>query len=184
MCHHHSSSSFARLFSVSADILLIPSLLIRNSSLSRSNALNNQFKTRAKSSFSNTVHGVLKNPNIYVPPTKKDWDILFQSMFDEYFNSPSSVASLVPTVVALELADSTGTPSSTTNDQDEPSPSTSQTPQESQSSVILFDVEEQFQDIKVAHLDNDPFFGVPVPEPNSKESSSGDVILTNVHSVN
>ncbi|GJS53155.1 hypothetical protein Tco_0626517 [Tanacetum coccineum] len=105
-------------------------------------------------------------------------------MFNEYFNSPSSVASPVPTVVALEPADSTGTPSSTTNDQDAPSPSTSQTPQESQSLVILSDVEEQFQDIKVAHLDNDPFFGVPVPEPNSKESSSSDVIPTNVHSIN
>ncbi|GJQ94103.1 hypothetical protein Tco_0005242 [Tanacetum coccineum] len=38
MCHHHSSSS-ARLFSVSGDILLIPSLLIRNSRLSHPNAL-------------------------------------------------------------------------------------------------------------------------------------------------
>ncbi|GJX18799.1 retrovirus-related pol polyprotein from transposon TNT 1-94 [Tanacetum coccineum] len=35
-----------------------------------------------------------------------------------------------------------------------------------------------------AHLDNDPFFGVPIPKPNSKESSSMDVIPTNMHSVN
>ncbi|GJV83006.1 retrovirus-related pol polyprotein from transposon TNT 1-94 [Tanacetum coccineum] len=60
-------------------------------------------------------------PTPHVPPTKRDWDILFQPMFDEYFNPPPSVASLVPTVVAPEPADSTGKPSSTTNDQDAPS---------------------------------------------------------------
>ncbi|GJY20306.1 hypothetical protein Tco_0392872 [Tanacetum coccineum] len=37
----------------------------------------------------------------FVAPTKKDWDILFQLMFDEYFNPPPSVASPVPVVVAL-----------------------------------------------------------------------------------
>ncbi|GKB45117.1 retrovirus-related pol polyprotein from transposon TNT 1-94 [Tanacetum coccineum] len=71
-----------------------------------------------------------------------------------------------------------------TIDQDAPSPSTSQTPQETLSPVIPFGVEEHFHDIEVAHLDNDPFFGVPIPEPNSKESSSRDVIPNNVHAVN
>ncbi|GKF87613.1 hypothetical protein Tco_0258490, partial [Tanacetum coccineum] len=101
-------------------------------------------------------------------------------------NPPSltPVASPVPAVVASDLADSTDTPSSTTIDQDKPSPSTSQTPQESQSPVIPSGVEEEFHDIEVAHLDNDPFFGVPIPEPNSKESSSRDVIPTKVHSIN
>ncbi|GJX46891.1 retrovirus-related pol polyprotein from transposon TNT 1-94 [Tanacetum coccineum] len=75
-------------------------------------------------------------------------------MFDEYFNPPPSFASLVPVVVAPEPADSTGTPSSTHIDQDAPSP--------------------------IAHLHNDPFFGVPIPEPNSEESSLRDVIPTNV----
>ncbi|GJV86813.1 hypothetical protein Tco_1530751 [Tanacetum coccineum] len=65
-----------------------------------------------------------------------------------------------------------------------PSLSTSQTPQETQSLVIPSGVEEQFHDIEVAHLDNDPFFGVLVLEPSSKESSSRDVIPTNVHSIN
>nr|GEY51674.1 hypothetical protein [Tanacetum cinerariifolium] len=36
------------------------------------------------------------SPTLYVPPTKKDWDILFQPIFDEYFNPPPSVASPVP----------------------------------------------------------------------------------------
>ncbi|GJR68911.1 hypothetical protein Tco_0014976 [Tanacetum coccineum] len=50
--------------------------------------------------------------------------------------------------------------------------------------LIPSSVEEHFNDIEVAHLDNDPFFGVPILEPNSEESSSRDVIPTNVHSVN
>ncbi|GJV54768.1 retrovirus-related pol polyprotein from transposon TNT 1-94 [Tanacetum coccineum] len=105
--------------------------------------------------------GLVLNPPLltnYVPPTKKDWDTLFQPMFDEYFNPLPSVASLVPAVAAPVLADATGSPSSTLVDQDAPYP--------------------------FAHLNNDPFFGVPIPEPNSEESSSRDVIPTNVHSVN
>ncbi|GJR09267.1 hypothetical protein Tco_0791919 [Tanacetum coccineum] len=72
------------------------------------------------------------SPTPYVPPTKKDWDILFQPMFDEYFNPPPSVDSPVPAAAALDPTDSTGSPSSTTIDQDAPSTSTSQTPQETQ----------------------------------------------------
>nr|GEY83605.1 hypothetical protein [Tanacetum cinerariifolium] len=75
-------------------------------------------------------------------------------MFDEYFNPPPSVVSPVLAVVAPEAADSTGTPSSTTIDQDAPS------------------------------LNNDLFFSVLIPKPNFEESSSRDVILTNVHLLN
>ncbi|GJS18925.1 retrovirus-related pol polyprotein from transposon TNT 1-94 [Tanacetum coccineum] len=87
---------------------------------------------------------------------------------------------LVPTVVATKPSDSTSPPSSTTINQNAPSPSTSQTPQETQSLVIPFGVEEHFHDIEVLHLDNNPFFGVPIPEQNSEGSSSRDVIPTNV----
>ncbi|GJZ68842.1 retrovirus-related pol polyprotein from transposon TNT 1-94 [Tanacetum coccineum] len=79
-------------------------------------------------------------------------------MFDVYFNPPHSVASQVPAVTAPEPADSTGTPFSSTIDQDAPSTSTSQTPQETLSLVIPSGVEEHFHDTEVAHLDNDPFF--------------------------
>ncbi|GJZ50998.1 hypothetical protein Tco_0605513 [Tanacetum coccineum] len=102
------------------------------------------------------------SPTPYVPPTKKDYDILFQPMFDEYFNS-LTIASPVPIVAAPEPADSTDSPSSTIIDQDAPSTSTSQTLQETQSLVIPSGVEEEYHDIEVAHLDNDPFFGVPIP---------------------
>ncbi|GKB08574.1 hypothetical protein Tco_0836886 [Tanacetum coccineum] len=50
----------------------------------------------------------------YVPPTKNDWEILFQPMFDEYLNPPLCVDRQVPTIIALEPAISIDTPSSTT----------------------------------------------------------------------
>ncbi|GKB27190.1 hypothetical protein Tco_0866591, partial [Tanacetum coccineum] len=54
--------------------------------------------------------GLMPNPPLptpYVPPTKKDWDMLFQPMYNEYFNPPPSVASPVPIVVDPDTADST-----------------------------------------------------------------------------
>nr|GEV69480.1 integrase, catalytic region, zinc finger, CCHC-type, peptidase aspartic, catalytic [Tanacetum cinerariifolium] len=116
----------------------------------------------------------------YVPPIKNEWDTLFQPIFDNYFNPPPSVASLVPTVAVLVPADLTSSPSSTPINQDVLSPSTSQTPRASQSLVASPGVVEDFHDTKVAHLDNDHFIGVPILEPNSKKSSSRDVIPTNV----
>ncbi|GKA61940.1 retrovirus-related pol polyprotein from transposon TNT 1-94, partial [Tanacetum coccineum] len=53
-------------------------------------------------------------------------------------------------VVAPELAASTGSPSSTIVDQDAPSPN-------------------------VAHMNNDPFFGILIPENDSEASSSSDI---------
>ncbi|GJR66620.1 retrovirus-related pol polyprotein from transposon TNT 1-94 [Tanacetum coccineum] len=97
------------------------------------------------------------SPTPYVPSTKKDYDILFQPMFEEYFSPLPSVASLVPVVIVREPVNLTGTPSSTTIDQDAPCLSNYQTPQETQSPVIPSGVKEQLHDIEVAHLDNDPF---------------------------
>ncbi|GKG54712.1 hypothetical protein Tco_0560367, partial [Tanacetum coccineum] len=84
-------------------------------------------------------------------------------MFDEHFNPPPSVYSLVPAIIVPKPTDSTGTPSLTTINQDALSPSTSQ---ETQSLVIPSSVKEQFHNIEVAHLDNDPFFGVLILELN------------------
>nr|GFB70831.1 hypothetical protein [Tanacetum cinerariifolium] len=83
----------------------------------------------------------------YVPPSRHDWDLLFQPLFDELLNPPSI-----------------DSPSSTTVNQDAPSPSKSLTPTEIQSSVIL--------DIEVAHMGNDPLLGVPIPEVTFEQSSS------------
>ncbi|GJY40085.1 retrovirus-related pol polyprotein from transposon TNT 1-94, partial [Tanacetum coccineum] len=112
----------------------------------------------------------------YVPPTKNDWEILFQLMFDEYLNPPPCVDLQVPAVIAPEPAVSTGTPSSTTIDQDAPSTSTSQTNHETPSLVIPLGVEEADHDIKVAHMDNNPYVDFPIPEPSSKDSSSQELV--------
>ncbi|GJU79290.1 retrovirus-related pol polyprotein from transposon TNT 1-94 [Tanacetum coccineum] len=116
-------------------------------------------------------------PNIpsstpYVPPTKNDWEILFQSMFDEYLNPSPSVDCQVPAVPAPEPTISTGTPSSTTIDQDPPSTSTTQKNPETPSPVIPLGVEEAGRDIEVSHMDNNPFVEFLIPEPSSEESST------------
>ncbi|GJR39998.1 retrovirus-related pol polyprotein from transposon TNT 1-94 [Tanacetum coccineum] len=115
-------------------------------------------------------------------------DLLFQPLFDELLNHPPSVDRPAPEFIALilevvtpEPAASTSSPSSTTVDQDAPSPSNSQTTPETQSPVISNDVEEENHDLDVVHMNNDPFFGIPIPENNSEASSSLVVIPTIVH---
>ncbi|GJY48190.1 retrovirus-related pol polyprotein from transposon TNT 1-94 [Tanacetum coccineum] len=134
--------------------------------------------------------GLVPNPppsTPFVPPSRTDWDLLFQPLFDELLNPPSSVDCPAPEVIALivevvapEPAASTTSPSSTTVDQDAPSPSNSQTTPETQTLVISNDVEEENHDLDVVHMNNDPFFGIPIPE-NDSESSSSDIIPTVVH---
>nr|GEW62689.1 retrovirus-related Pol polyprotein from transposon TNT 1-94 [Tanacetum cinerariifolium] len=93
---------------------------------------------------------------------------------------PHEVIALIAEVVALELATSTGSPSSTTVDQDAPSPSNSQTSPKNQSLVIYNDVEEENHHLNVAHMNTDSFFGFLIPK-NDFESSSSDVIPTIIH---
>nr|GFB40125.1 hypothetical protein [Tanacetum cinerariifolium] len=115
----------------------------------------------------------------YVPPSRNDWDLLFQPMFDELLNPPTSVVNQASEVIApiakvipLVHADSTGSPSSTMVDQDAPSPSKTHTTTEIQSSVIPQDVGDDNLDMEVAHIGNDPLFGVPIPEVTSAQSKS------------
>ncbi|GJS14324.1 retrovirus-related pol polyprotein from transposon TNT 1-94 [Tanacetum coccineum] len=90
--------------------------------------------------------GLVPNPlssTPFVPPSRSDWDLLFHPMFDESLN-PSPYVDLqapkviapIPKVVAHEHAISTGSPSSTTVDQDAPSPNNSPTTQETQTPII------------------------------------------------
>nr|GEV83525.1 retrovirus-related Pol polyprotein from transposon TNT 1-94 [Tanacetum cinerariifolium] len=74
------------------------------------------------------------------------------------------IITLIAEVVALKPAASTGSPSSTTVDQDAPSPSNSQTTPKPQSSIILNDVEDDNNDLDVAHMNTNPFFGISIPE--------------------
>ncbi|GJR35371.1 integrase, catalytic region, zinc finger, CCHC-type containing protein [Tanacetum coccineum] len=111
--------------------------------------------------------GLVPNPppsTPFVPPLRTDWDLLFQPLFDELLTPPPSVDRPAPEVIALiaevvapEPAASTGSPSSTTVDQDAPSPSNSQTTPETH--VIIY----------------------PYDENDSEASSSSDVIPTVVH---
>ncbi|GJX49264.1 retrovirus-related pol polyprotein from transposon TNT 1-94 [Tanacetum coccineum] len=114
----------------------------------------------------------IPSSTLYVLRTKNDWKILFQQMFDEYLNPPQCVDLQVPAVITPEPAVSTGTPSSTTIDQDAPSTSTSQTTQETPPLVIPLGVKEANHDIKVAHMDNNPYDDFRIPELSSEESSS------------
>ncbi|GKC16147.1 retrovirus-related pol polyprotein from transposon TNT 1-94 [Tanacetum coccineum] len=67
----------------------------------------------------------------FVPLIIHDWDTLLQPLFDEYFSPPPCIDHPVLEVAAPVPIVSTGSHSSTSVDQDAPSPSTSQTPQES-----------------------------------------------------
>nr|GEX93477.1 hypothetical protein [Tanacetum cinerariifolium] len=96
-----------------------------------------------------------------------DWDLLFQPLFDELLTPPPSVDRPAPKViapiaevVAPEPAASTGSPFSTTVDQDAPSPSKFQTTPETQTPVLSNDVEKDNHDLDIAHMYNDPFFGI------------------------
>nr|GEZ22009.1 hypothetical protein [Tanacetum cinerariifolium] len=98
--------------------------------------------------------GLVQKPSSstpYIPPSRNDWDLLFQSLFDKLLNPPPI-------------------------DQDAPSPSKSQTRPETQSTIIPQDVEEDNIDIEVANVGNDPLFGVPIPEVTSAQSSSTDAL--------
>nr|GEX29839.1 hypothetical protein [Tanacetum cinerariifolium] len=117
----------------------------------------------------------------FVPSSRNDWDMLFQSLFDELLTPPPSVDPPAPEVVATKPVESTDSPSSTTVDQDAPSPSNSQTTPETQPHVIPNNVKEDNPDIEVSHMGNDPFFGMSIPEVSSNQSSSTDSIHTIVH---
>ncbi|GKB39284.1 retrovirus-related pol polyprotein from transposon TNT 1-94, partial [Tanacetum coccineum] len=132
-------------------------------------------------------NGVIKRRNRTLI---EDWDLLFQPLFDELLNPPPSVDRPAPKViapiaevVAPERATSTGSPSSTTVDEDAPSPSNSQTTPKTQSHVISNNVKEENHDLDVAHMNNDQFFGILIPENVSEASFSSDVIPIAVHTV-
>ncbi|GJT85044.1 hypothetical protein Tco_1066761, partial [Tanacetum coccineum] len=89
--------------------------------------------------------GLVPNPAPtapYVPPTKNDWDLLFQPMFDKFFNPPSKVVSPVRAVPATRLVNPADSPLSTSIDRDASSATTSSTPEQQQSLTISHGVEE------------------------------------------
>nr|GEU61181.1 hypothetical protein [Tanacetum cinerariifolium] len=134
--------------------------------------------------------GLVTIPNAttpFVPPSRTDWDMLFQPLFDELLTPPGvdhpapEVIALIAKVVALEPAASTGSPSLTIVDQDAPSPRNSQTTPETQPPIIPNDVKDDNHDLDVAHMNNDSFFGISILEVSSDQSSSTDSIHTIVY---
>ncbi|GJX24435.1 retrovirus-related pol polyprotein from transposon TNT 1-94 [Tanacetum coccineum] len=125
--------------------------------------------------------GLVPNPppsTPFVPPSRTNWDALFQPIFDELLTlSPSvdypvsKVVATIHEVVAPVPDVSTSLSFSINVDQDAPSPSHSQTTTETQPRVIPNDVEEDNHDIIIAHMGNDPYFGIPIPEISSDQSS-------------
>ncbi|GJY97716.1 retrovirus-related pol polyprotein from transposon TNT 1-94 [Tanacetum coccineum] len=113
--------------------------------------------------------GLIPNPppsGLFVLPSRKEGDLVFHPVFDEFYSPLASVTSLVPVEEAPAPVESTSSPSSTTVDQDAPSLSTSHT------TLISLSAEEE---------SHDPYFGIPIPKTVSEESSSSDVISTTVH---
>ncbi|GJX12592.1 retrovirus-related pol polyprotein from transposon TNT 1-94 [Tanacetum coccineum] len=117
----------------------------------------------------------------YVPPTNKDLEILFQPMFDEYLEPPCVERPVFPALAVQVPVNSTGTPSSTTIDQDAPSPSHSPSSLAIQSPSLHqgFAAESTLmEDNPFAPTDNDPFINMFSSEPRSEASSSGDLSST------
>ncbi|GJX24494.1 retrovirus-related pol polyprotein from transposon TNT 1-94 [Tanacetum coccineum] len=122
----------------------------------------------------------IDNGTEFVNQTLRDY--YEQPVFDEFFSPPASVAYPVLVEEAPAPVESTCSPSLTPVDLDAPSPSTSQTTLQSQSQTILLSAEEESHDLEVAHMSNDPYFGILISKTVSEESSSSDVIPTTMHS--
>ncbi|GKC98641.1 hypothetical protein Tco_1168916, partial [Tanacetum coccineum] len=134
-----------------------------------SDAWTDKFKARTKFGSCSTLCTL---------PINKELEILFQPMFDEYLEPPRVEIPVSPALAVPIPVNSAGTPSSTTIDQDAPSPnhlpssSALQSPSLHQGvaagSTIL-------EDNPFASVDNNPFVNVFAPEPSFEASSSGDI---------
>ncbi|GJT85512.1 retrovirus-related pol polyprotein from transposon TNT 1-94 [Tanacetum coccineum] len=87
-----------------------------------------------------------------------DFDELTAMAFEHNSSGPA-LHDMTP-LVAQNDSIKTDSPSSTTVDQDAPSPSNSLTTPETQSPIIPNNVEEDNHDLDVAHMNNDSFFGI------------------------
>ncbi|GJX31755.1 hypothetical protein Tco_0241610 [Tanacetum coccineum] len=126
--------------------------------------------------------GLIQNLNTLCSTNQERLGYLLPTMFDEFFQPPSVVYCAPAAAVTPIPIDATDTPSSTLVDQDEPSVSTSPTTEDTQAPVLHQDVEGQ-QALN-AQFDIDPFANIFNLDPSSKESSSRDVIVSDLHSTN
>ncbi|GJU67540.1 retrovirus-related pol polyprotein from transposon TNT 1-94 [Tanacetum coccineum] len=122
--------------------------------------------------------GLVPNPPPaapYVPPTNKELEILFQFMFDEYFESSTVDCLVPPAPIAQAPVNPTGPSISIPIYQEAPSGSHSPSSSDHQSSSVRQGVaaEHLFEVNPFAAANPKPFVNVFAPDHNSKASSSG-----------
>ncbi|GJU75394.1 hypothetical protein Tco_1272464 [Tanacetum coccineum] len=110
------------------------------------------------------------------PPTKNDWDLLFQLMFDEYFKNLSAASNPIR-AVTLPPLDTTGASSSsfTSIDKDAPSPSTSPNIEATNSPINSTNVELNEE---VAEFNSDTFTNPFAPPKTISAESSSRIVDT------
>ncbi|GKE04770.1 integrase, catalytic region, zinc finger, CCHC-type containing protein [Tanacetum coccineum] len=114
------------------------------------------------------------------PPTKNDWDLLFQHIFDEYFK-PLSVVSTSISAATLPSLETTKASSSTIIDKDAPSLSTSPNNETTTTLILSTNVEEPNEE-EEAEFDSDTFTNpFAPPETSLTESSSRIVDTSNMY---
>ncbi|GKA67537.1 hypothetical protein Tco_0767454 [Tanacetum coccineum] len=114
------------------------------------------------------------------PPTKNEWDLLFQPMFDEYFKRPSAASNLI-SAVTLPPPNTAGAPSSssTSIDKDDLYPSTSPNIEATNPPLNSTNVETNKE---VVMFDSDTFTNQFSPlDTSSAESSSRIIDTSNMH---
>ncbi|GJS03770.1 hypothetical protein Tco_0320278 [Tanacetum coccineum] len=114
-------------------------------------------------------------------PTKNDWDLLFQPMFDEYFMNPSAASNPISaaTLPPPDTARASFSSSSTSIDKDAPSPSTSPNNEATNSPLNSINVEPNEE---VVEFDSDTFTNLFSPlDTSSDESFLRIVDTSNMH---
>ncbi|GJX99783.1 retrovirus-related pol polyprotein from transposon TNT 1-94 [Tanacetum coccineum] len=116
----------------------------------------------------------------YVPPNNKDLELLFQPMFDEYFETPMGDHQMPHVPVVLTPVIPTGPSVSISFDHDALSDSHSPSSSAHQSSSVHHGVatKHSFEVNPFAATKHEPFVNVFAPDPNSEASSSGILMIT------
>nr|GEW25592.1 retrovirus-related Pol polyprotein from transposon TNT 1-94 [Tanacetum cinerariifolium] len=128
------------------------------------------------------ISGLVPNPvpaTPYVPSINKDLEILFQPMFDEYLEPLRVERPISPAQAVQAPVNSVGTSSSTTIDQDAPSPSISSSSSAFQSYQGIAAESTFMEDNPVALVDNNPFINVFALELSSDASLPGMLVQQN-----
>ncbi|GJX95297.1 hypothetical protein Tco_0351095, partial [Tanacetum coccineum] len=126
-----------------------------------------QLMTPASSSSGLVTNPIPQKP--CNPPNRDDWDRLFQSMFDEYFNPPTIAVSPVPVAAKPRAVDIANSPVSTSIDLDAPSISITSTQEQEHSSIIS----QGFKGSpKTPHFHDDPLHEYLHEDSTSHGSSS------------